>query len=275
MNQEVIYVLLPIYARDSVDYLTLAIDSILCQTYSYLRLWIGVDGRVPIEFDEVLERYASRPSVKIVRFDENRGLACVLNDLLSLCMSEGAEYIARMDADDISLPDRLEKQLTYLQNHPEVDVVGGAIEEIDELGKSRNKVIVYPQNPETCRAFFSKRNPLAHPAVMFRKRFFEKVGHLYRPEYRQNQDTMLWYDGLMADVQMANIPDVVLRFRMTNAMFKKRRNGYRFAKKQLDDRRQINKDLQYGCVANLFAYAMFLLMISPAWFRKFAYRIFR
>jgi hypothetical protein len=110
---------------------------------------------------------------------------------------------------------------------------------------------------------------------MFRKSFFDKVGHKYRPEYRQNQDTMLWFDGLMKDVQMANIPDVVLKFRMTNSLFKKRRNGWDFAKKQLQDRKMINKQLHYGLGATIFAYAMFCLLISPSFIKKIAYKIFR
>lgn len=87
---------------------------------------------------------------------------------------------------------------------------------------------------------FAKRNPLAHPAVLFRKSFFDKIGHCYRPEYRKNQDTMLWYDGLMHGVNIANLPNVVLKFRMTEALFKSAgMDG--FLQKQLADRLQINK----------------------------------
>lgn len=87
--------------------------------------------------------------------------------------------------------------------------------------------------------------------------------------------TMLWYDGLMHGVNIANLPNVVLKFRMTEALFKKRRNGWVFAKKQLADRLQINKNLHYGHTADLFAYAMFCLLIAPAWVKKIAYKIFR
>ena len=76
----------------------------------------------------------------------------------------------------------------------------------------------------------------------YRREVFDKIGHCYRPEYRKNQDTMLWYDGLMHGVNIANLPNVVLKFRMTEALFKKRRNGWVFAKKQLADRLQINKN---------------------------------
>lgn len=268
--------ILPVYRKDKVEYIHFAVDSILGQTYQSLKVYIGVDGPVSETIKDCLESYRKNDRVQIVWFEENRGLACVLNDLLDLCFKEGYELIARMDADDISMTDRLEKQLTYLESHPEIDVVGGSIEEIDENGNSRNKTIVYPEMPEACRAFFSRRNPHAHPAVLFRKSFFDKLnGKKYRPEYRQNQDTMLWYDGMMAGTQHANIPDVVLQFRMTDTMFKKRRNGWAFAKKQFKDRLMINRGLGYGWKADVYGFAMFCMLVSPAWVKKIAYRVFR
>ena len=108
------------------------------------------------------------------------------------------------------------------------------------------------------------------------KSFFDKLnGKKYRPEYRQNQDTMLWYDGMMAGTLHANIRDVVLKFRMTDTMFKKRRNGWSFAKKQFSDRLKINKGLKYGFFADVYGFAMFCLLVSPAWVKKIAYRLLR
>lgn len=267
-------VILPIYKDDRPNWVRLSIDSILNQTIKG-HLYVGVDGPVGDDLSDMLDEYQNK-GVNVLRFDENRGLACVLNDLLEVTIKGGYEYIGRMDADDISKPNRFERQLTYLEQHPEIDVVGGSIDEIDENGNGRNKTIIYPEDPEQCHAFFSKRNPHAHPAVLFRKRFFDKLnGKKYRPEYRQNQDTMLWYDGMMAGTQHANIPDVVLNFRMTNAMFKKRRNGWAFAKKQFKDRLMINKGLGYGFKADIYGFAMFCMLISPVWVKKLAYRVFR
>ena len=275
MNNK-IAVILPVYKKDKVKYLNLAVESILYQTYRNIHLFIGVDGPVGDDLRDSLVLFDRQNKVSIEWFPENRGLACVLNDLLDKCFKEGYDFIARMDADDISLTDRLEKQMKYLEMHPEIDVVGGAIDEIDENGNSRQKTIVYPEGSADCRAFFSKRNPHAHPAVLFRKSFFDKLnGKKYRPEYRQNQDTMLWYDGMMAGTQHANIPDVVLKFRMTNAMFKKRRNGWAFAKKQFTDRLTINKGLGYGWKADVYGFAMFCLLVSPVWVKKIAYRVLR
>lgn len=271
-----IAVILPVYKNDKVKDLSLSIESILYQTYKDIHLYIGVDGPVGEDLHRSLELLDRQKTVSIIWFEENRGLACVLNDLLDVCFKEGYEYIARMDADDISMTDRFEKQMKYLEAHPEIDVVGGSINEIDENGNNRKKKIVYPESPEECREFFSKRNPHAHPAVLFRKSFFEKLnGKKYRPEYRQNQDTMLWFDGMMAGTQHANISDVVLNFRMTNAMFKKRRNGWAFAKKQFKDRLMINKGLGYGWKADVYGLAMFCMLVSPVWVKKIAYRILR
>ena len=268
-------VILPVYKKDKLEYLEKAVESIVFQSYQDFHVYIGVDGAVGEDIHSFLEKCESQEKITIIWFEENRGLACVLNDLLDESFQEGFDYIARMDADDISELNRFEKQVAFLDEHPGIDVVGGAIREIDEAGESRNKTIVYPQTPEECRAFFSKRNPHAHPAVMFRGSFFNKAGCKYRPEYRQNQDTMLWYDGMMAGTQHANIPDVVLNFRMTEAMFKKRRNGWAFAKKQFRDRLMINKGLGYGFGADVYGFAMFCLLVSPVWLKKIAYRVFR
>lgn len=270
-----IVTILPIYKNDKIKYLKLSIDSILNQTYKNIHIIIGVDGPIDNSLNDYIKRYEKDERITIVWFKENRGLACVLNDLLDLAFKEDYDYIARMDADDIALPNRLEKQLAFLKNNPDIDVVGGAIMEINEKGDSRNKIIVYPDTPNACRSFFSKRNPHAHPAVLFRKRFFEKAGCKYRPEYRQNQDTMLWYDGMKNGTIHANIPDIVLKFRMTDALFKKRRNGWEFAKKQFKDRLMINRGLGYGISADIHGFAMFCLLISPAWMKKIAYRVFR
>jgi glycosyltransferase involved in cell wall biosynthesis len=270
-----IAITLSVYKKDKVEYLSKAVESLVLQTYINHHIFIGVDGPVCGDIKDYLQLLDNQEAISVIWFKKNRGLSCVMNDLLDICFKEGYEYIARMDADDISLPDRLEKQMGYLECHPEIDVVGGAIEEIDENGRLRGKTIVYPETPKKCRLFFAKRNPHAHPAVLFRKRYFEKAKCKYRPKYRQNQDTMLWYDGMMAGTLHANIPDVVLQFRMTNAMFKKRRNGWAFAKKQFLDRLMINRGLSYGWKADLYGIAMFCILVSPVWIKKIAYKLFR
>jgi Glycosyltransferases involved in cell wall biogenesis len=268
-------VILPVYGNDEVPYVRLSFDSILNQTYRDIHLYVGVDGPVGAELEECLKSYERQEGISVLWFPKNRGLAIVLNDLLDICFKEGYEYIARMDADDISMPERIARQRAYLQTHPGIDIVGGAIEEIDGDNRSRGKKIMYPERPQECYRFFARRNPHAHPAVMFRKSFFDKAGCKYRPEYRQNQDTMLWLDGMKSGTQHANLQEVVLKFRFTDSLFKKRRNGWAFAKKQLHDRKMINRALGYGMGAAIFGYMMFFVLVSPTCVKKFAYKVFR
>lgn len=274
MQDNQIAVLMSVYKNDILDYVKLSVESILNQTYKEIDLFIQYDGPIRIEIDQYLSSIDDS-RLKINRRDENKGLAQSLNDLLDIVIPLGYQYIARMDADDISKVDRLEKQYKYLVNHSNIDCVGGAINEIDENGQDRGKVTKYPCSPEGTKAFFCKRNPVAHPTVLMRRSLFEKAGGRYPMDYIRNEDTMLWYKAYLGGAKIANLPDVVLDFRMTDAMFTQRRNGKEFAKSQLDMRKIINKNLGYNMKANVYAYAMFLLMISPSWVIKTAYRILR
>lgn len=267
-------VIMSLYKNDMLQYVRLAVESVLDQTYKDFEFYIQYDGSIRPEVDEYLSGIAD-DRVKIQRRDENKGLAQSLNDLLSIVLPLGYEYIARMDADDIALLDRFEKQIAYLENRKDIDCLGGAINEIDENGENRGKITKYPCSPEDCRAFFAKRNPVAHPTVMFRRSFFEKAGWEYPMDFVRNEDTRLWHEGYKHGCMIANLPDVLLNFRMTDAMFTQRRNGKAFAKSQLELRKMINKDLQFGFMANVYAYAMYLLMISPSWLLKLAYRVLR
>lgn len=274
MTHKKIAVIMSLYKNDVIQYVRNAVESIINQTYKDFDFYIQYDGPISLEVDEYLSCLADE-RIKIYKRLENKGLAHSLNDLLAIVMLQDYDFIARMDADDICLIDRFKKQVTYLSTHLDVDMVGGAINEIDENGNNRGKITRYPCNPEECRAFFAKRNPVAHPTVMFRRSFFEKAGWNYPTDFVRNEDTRLWHEGYKHGCVIANLPDVLLNFRMTDAMFTQRRNGKAFAKSQLQLRKMINKDLRFGFMANIYAYAMYLLMISPSWLLKLAYRILR
>lgn len=274
MKNHKIAVIMSLYKNDVIQYVKQSVGSILGQIYKDFDFYIQCDGPISKEVNEYLSSLTDE-RLKIYRRVKNKGLAQSLNDLLAVVMPKRYEFIARMDADDISIPERFEKQLQYLKEHPEVDMVGGAINEIDEKGENRGKITKYPCSPEDCRAFFAKRNPVAHPTVMFRRSFFEKAGWVYPTDFVRNEDTRLWHEGYKHGCVIANLPDVLLHFRMTDAMFTQRRNGEAFAKSQLKLRKMINRDLKFGVIADVYAYAMYLLMISPSWLLKFAYRVLR
>lgn len=274
-----ILVLLPVYKKDNPAYFNIALDSVINQTLSDIKVLVGVDGPVEGDLAEKLKTLEGVDRIEVIYFKKNRGLACVLNDLIAHSRELGVEYLARMDADDICMPDRFEKQMAFLTEHPEVDVVGGAIEEIDENGNLNGKRVVYPLSHDDCRKFFRYRDPLAHPATFFRMRYFDKVAKMngkintwYRPEYRKNQDTMLWFDGFMSGCVFANLNETVLHFRVAKDFYG-RRNGWKRAKQMVRSRMDINKAMKYDVSANLFALAMAIMTVSPTWLKKFLYRI--
>lgn len=272
-NDNQMVVLMSVYKNDNPEHLRLSVDSILNQTYQEFLLLIGVDGAIGDDLAETLHFYDDNPKVKTFWFSENRGLTAVLNNLLEEGKKLHPKFFARMDADDISHTNRFEKQVKYLNENLELDVIGGAIEEMEYDGSLNGKVIQYPTSHQECFNFFATRNPLAHPAVMFRASFFDKVAS-YNASYKKNQDTELWYRAFKAGCKFGNLTDVVLTFRVSKDMYK-RRGGIKFAKEVLKLRKEINKGLGYGLKATLFGYAYYIMAISPGWVKKFAYRVFR
>lgn len=264
-------VLLPVYKKDNPGYFTTTISSLIQQTNKNFKIYLGVDGPIEGELEKAVRDCDGNGKFKVIRFKENRGLACVLNDLILLAVADGFDLFARMDADDICLSTRFELQVKFLQDNPEVDVVGGKIEEIDENGKKNGKSVTYPLTHEGCRKFFRYRDPLAHPATFFRKRFFDKAKG-YRPDYRKNQDTMLWFDGFMNECVFANLSETVLYFRVSKDFYC-RRNGWKRAQQMMRSRMEINKAMRYDISANLFAIAMAFMTVSPTWLKKILYRI--
>jgi len=269
---DVIGVLLPVYKKDNPLYFKEALESLLNQTYKNFIIFIGIDGPIEGDLADLVNKYKFYENIQVNYFENNRGLACVLNDLIEAAKKNKCSFYARMDSDDICTTTRFEKQVQFLLKNKEIDVVGGAIEEIDEDSINKGKKVIYPLSDELCFDFFKYRDPLAHPAVMFSKTFFEKVSG-YRSEYRKNQDTMLWYDGFMNGCKFSNVKETVLYFRITEDFYENRRSGLIRAKKMLKDRLMINKELKYDYKAYVFSFMSFFLTISPSFLKKAAYKL--
>ena len=271
MNPE-LAVILPVYAGDHPDYLREALESIARQSLQEFILVVVEDGPLPEALKQALTEY--KGEIQSLYHLHNQGLAEALNTAIDWCEQHQILFLARMDADDRMRPERLALQLAFLNAHKEVDVVGCALEEIDAQGRPRGKQVAYPENHRECLRFFRFRDPLPHPGVMFRMRYFHKAGR-YNPALRYNQDTELWYRGFLNGAVFANLPAVLLEFRMTEAFFATRRAGKSRARQLYALRKEINKGLGFGTEARLFARGMFLLALLPANIRKLAYRIFR
>lgn len=263
---------MPVFAGDHPGHFTEALDSVLCQLPPAASLIVVADGPLPPELEDVMPLENSR--VEILRLEANRGLAVALNTGIERAMSRGYSLIARMDADDRMLTGRLDAQCKFLDDNPEVDVVGTAIIEIDSEGQYRGKTVKYPLHHEACLDFFRYRDPLAHPSVMFRTTYFAKAG-LYDPAYRKNQDTELWLRGFLNGCRFANLPEPGLEFRMSDAFFRSRRGGWKRGRELVKLRMRVIRELGFGWKARLFAGGMFVITIMPSGLRKLAYKIFR
>ena len=199
-------VVLPVY--NGSTYLRAAIDSVLAQTFDRFELIVVDDGSTD-ESPQIVKTYVERdPRVRLVS-RPNTGIVGALNDGLAVAR---ADLIARMDADDIALPQRFAKQVRFLQQHDSVVIVGGAYEVIDE--KSRPLTVLSPpqSDDELQPKALAGHTCICHPTVMMRREAVEAVGGYHEP-YRDAEDLDL-YLRLGERGELANVPDVVLRYRM-------------------------------------------------------------
>lgn len=268
MNKRVA-ILLSVYKKDSLIYLREAVESIYNQSITEFKLLIGVDGPVEEDLRTYIEQIDQNERTQVVWFEENRGLACVLNDLLEICFKEGFEYIARMDADDISMPSRLEKQVAYLDAHPDVDCLGTWAIEIKSDGSEFYKKQM-PVTHNECWKQFMIRDCMIHPTVMFRRRFIEKAG-LYDLNTYFGEDTMMWANGFANGCKFANLPEYLFKFRLNDDFFNRRR-GWKHAKGILTLRWKVNKMLHYPPKAYLYAIAYAGAKMMPKGILNLIYR---
>ena len=192
--------------KDGEKYLREAVDSILTQTFSDFEFIIIDDGSLD-GTAQILSEY-SDPRIVLLKNDSSIGLTKSLN--LGLEISKG-EYIARMDADDVSLPDRLVTQVSFLDANPQVGVVGTAAYLVDSDNASR-QLVQYPQHHDLLHwimCFFE--NPILHPTVMFRLQWVKKMGG-YTEAYVTSQDYNLW-GRAVKNTKLANVQDVCLHLR--------------------------------------------------------------
>ena len=178
-----------------------------------------------------------------------------------------------MDADDICISDRFEKQIAYMKRCKNVDICGGYIEEMDENEKCIG-IIKYPLTHEEMKLFFAKRNPLAHMSVVFRKSYFHKAG-LYPIDTDKDEDTIFWLNGFLSGCKFANIDQVLVRVRV-NSNFYLRRSGLSKSLSDLRNRCLVIKKLNLSYVNYIFVFARFIVLSVPIpRITRFAYKFLR
>ena len=200
-----------IYKNDKPGFVKVALDSMLLQqTVKPDEIVLVQDGPVPYELSRLLIDYIDNYGnvFNVIKLEKNGGLGNALKIGV-----ENAKYsiIARMDSDDICLPDRFEKQLTYLESHPECDIVGGQMTEfIDSPDNIIGRREVPLTNDEIYQ-YMKSRCALNHVTVMFRKDAVLKAGNYQ--DWFWNEDYYLWVRMMMSNCVFANIPEVVVNVR--------------------------------------------------------------
>ncbi len=215
-----ISVLISVYKSEVPAYMDRALRSVWDdQTLKPDEIVLVQDGPLGDELNELVNQWKNRLEERlvIVKNETNLGLTKSLNKGLQHAKGK---FIARMDSDDMSCPKRFESQVAYLNEHPEITIVGGSLQEFDAENECLN-VRHYPLTPEEVKRYIYKASPLAHPTVMMRREMFDN-GLKYDERFRMSQDIALWYDALCAGYQIGNLDEVTICFRRDGDVFKRR-----------------------------------------------------
>jgi glycosyltransferase involved in cell wall biosynthesis len=200
-----ISVLMPAYNCEA--YVLEAVSSILSQSFTDFELLVIDDGST--DSTRKLLESVDDPRLRLVSNERNIGLIGTLNRGLDLALGR---YIARMDADDVSAPERLEKQVLYLEEHPDVHVLGSMVNLINEQGMVFGAISGYPTDSEEIHRYLLRECCLIHPSVIFRKDTVEAAGG-YSVDARHAEDYDLWL-RLSDHHKIANLPDKLVSYRM-------------------------------------------------------------
>jgi glycosyltransferase involved in cell wall biosynthesis len=188
-------------------YLAEAVDSILAQTFRDFEFVVIDDGSTDASGAMLRDYAANDKRVRLIR-RANKGQTPSLNEGIELAETD---LIARMDADDVCLPQRLEKQVAFMQQHPQVVLLGGAYALIDAAGRLLCMIDPPRDNATLQDHALSGRTPICHPLAMMRREAVRKVGG-YDPQFQVAQDLDLWLK--LGEVgELACVPELLVKYR--------------------------------------------------------------
>lgn len=263
-------VLMSLYKKEKPEYLTLAVDSMINQTVKPDEIVIVKDGPLTEELDAMLEDYATKypELLHIVVNETNLGLGLALNEGLKACRNE---LVARMDTDDISKPERCEKQLKRFEEKPELSIVGSHIDEFQKIKENVISSRKVPCSSEEIYEFAKRRSAFNHPVVMYRKsKVLEQGGY---DNLRRNQDVDLFGRMLYAGCKAENIDEALLWFRSSDELAKRRRS-WENTKSYIDTIKKLWK-MGYSDFSDylIVTVAQIVMFVCPVKVQHFIYKI--
>lgn len=268
-------VLMSVYKSEKSEYLRIAMNSMWNQTVPTNDFVLMCDGPLTEELDTVInEMTAAHPdTIHVIRFPENRGLGHALQVGVKECKND---LIARMDSDDISRPERCEREIEVLVSRPDVSICGSVIEEFTEIEpgasipSSINAKRVVPETADEILTFAKQRNPFNHPSVMYRKADVLAAGNYQDVHYMQ--DYYLWTHMLIAGFKGYNIQEPLVWMRADSNLFK-RRSGKLYRDIQLNLFKYMKDQ---GFISNGQYVKSCILRVgssmAPNWLRQFMFK---
>ncbi len=251
MNNLKVSVIMPAYNAE--EYIAEAIKSILDQTFENFEFIIIEDGSKDNTW-RIIQEYAEQDMrIVALRNNQNLKLSKTLNRGIKIACGQ---YIARMDADDISLKDRLAKQISYMEQNPQIGISGGAMQIIDKGGKVIGQRRYHLTDSEI-RKYIFRYSPFSHPLVIMKRSVLEKAGY-YDNEYNPAEDYDLHF-RLGQHSKFGNLSDILLKYRvisqsMTTGSTRK------MELKTLDIRKKAHRE--YGYRMNFFDKVYWLLQYT-------------
>ena len=265
-------VLMPLWYKERLDFLKASLESMLNQTVSPSEIVMITDHDLPDDMKLLIqslqEKYTDIPIYVIqnhILF--GKGLGGILAFGVTQCHYP---IVARMDTDDISFPNRCEKELEVLINNPRIAIVGGGLEKFSDTVENIEGYRIPPQEDKRIRQYLKYRNPFNHPTVMFRTSIVEEVGNY--ASLKECEDYELWYRILRMGYEGYNLQFPVLHYRAGVNMLKRRKNE-RFFRQSLELINMMYKDKYINMFEKLLATAMqYIRYYAPFQINRFIYK---
>lgn len=239
-------VLMSVYYNDNSEDFEDALLSVINQTIIPDEIILVIDGPIPEATMEKISLLKKEyPIIRVFPLEKNLGLGPALNYGLKQCTYE---LVARMDSDDISVPNRFEKQLKCFEENPNLSVVGGFIDEFEKNPEHPINTKSLPTDDENIKKFLKYRNPINHQTVMFKRIDVEKVGG-YK-DWHFNEDYFLWIRMSENDFLFKNIDSILVHMRVNDKLFE-RRGGYKYFQNQ-------KKLMYYMLEHNIITYFVYI-----------------
>lgn len=262
-------VLMSVYYKEHPDYLRQSMQSIYDQTVPTDDFVLVCDGPLTPELDAVIADMQQQfgPRLNVCRLLKNGGLGKALNFGIGQCKND---LVARMDSDDVSRPDRCERQLAAFQDHPEYSLVSGIVEEFSDTVTNVSVRRIVPEHQNDIIDFAKKRNPFNHPCIMYKKSDVEAAGG-YQDFYLL-EDYYLWVRMLQQGFIGYNLQEPLLWMRAGSDMYK-RRGGWKYVQSQ---RNLFKYMAQTGFITrNQYQIQSMIRLIGaivPNWLRAFLFK---